>query len=132
MSSFKNLEMAAAVSNYPCISVSSAFFGLSRKVEYQPTHSSVKAYVNDYSADDGDTLRNLLTCKGSELAAFVSKHPQIKSVGIGPVRLEACLSDDNRFAALQLFTYSDFEYRPVTEAKFYEGDEAEIINNLLK
>lgn len=132
MASFKNLEMAAAVSNHPHISVRSAFFGLSMKAEYKPTQSAICALQQDYSADNGDLLRSLVGCKGDQLVAFVSKHPRIVSVGMGPVRLEACLSDDNQFAALQLFSYSDFEYRPITDVVYYEGADAEIINTLFK
>lgn len=132
MPSIKNLEMAAAVSNHPHVAVKSAFFGLSTKAEYKPTHSAIRAIQQDYSADNGDLLRSLITSRSDQLAAFVSKHPHIDHVGMGPVRLEACLSDDNQFAALQLFSYSDFEYRPVTEARFFEGADAEIINTLLK
>lgn len=89
MASFKNLEMAAAVSNHPHISVRSAFFGLSMKAEYKPTQSAISALQQDYS-------------------------------------------DDNQFAALQLFSYSDFEYRPITDVVYYEGADAEIINTLFK
>ena len=55
----------------------------------------------------------------------------IKPADMGNVRLEGCKSADRQFAALQLLRFSDFEYRPVTDVRFYEGRTAEIICAML-
>jgi len=49
----------------------------------------------------------------------------------GHFRLEFCLSDDHQFCALQLFRFSDFQYKPVFEPRFYEGKDAEYVTQLM-
>jgi len=44
--------------------------------------------------------------------------------------LKVCLSKDHRFAALQLFKFFELMYHPVAPPKFYEGEEAVLINSL--
>ena len=46
------------------------------------------------------------------------------------VRVQACLSDDSQFAALQLLAYKDFGYKPVTDMKVYTGKSAEVFSRL--
>lgn len=132
MANFKNMEMAASLSKNPHISVQSSFFGLITKVIYTPTGSPVKAVMKEYSTEDGETLKRLLATPEKDLAEFIGKCKDMKSVGMGPVRLEACISEDNRFAALQLFGYSDFEYRPISDIRILTGDDAETVSVILK
>ena len=100
MSSFKNLEMAYAVSVHPHITVKKSLF--QTKVIYTPTES-----------------------------------PELKQKGApasgsnGHYHLEACLSDDRQFCALQMFRYADFSYNAIGEPRFYEGDEAKTVAQIL-
>ena len=130
MANIKNLEMAAAVFNHPDINIVKTLFGLSTKTVYSPTQSTVKAVRLDYDAEASTQLERVLKASDDELDHVVPDLG-VKPTNMGNVRLEGCLSADRQFAALQLLRFSDFEYRPVTEPRFYEGHAAEIVSAML-
>ena len=131
MPSIKNLEMAAAVSANKNISIVKSFFGLSQKVVYTPTQSPVKVVVNDYSSEEGSRLERLLSLSADEIERDLAAKGTPAKADLGPCRLEACVSADGQFCAVQLFHFADFRYTPFFKARFFEGDEAKTIAKLL-
>ena len=74
-------------------------------------------------------LENILTAAPAEVETAISKFP-VSAISMGNFKLQACLSDDSQFAALQLLAYKDFGYKPVTEMKVYTGRTAEVFSRL--
>ena len=54
-----------------------------------------------------------------------------KSEGSGNVRLDVILSQDNKFAAVQLFQFVPYTYTPVTSVHYYTGNDAATISAFL-
>lgn len=129
MSSIKSLDMAAAVSAYQNITIKKSLF--STKAIYTPTGSSVKAIVLEYTPSEGEKVQRLLDMPLDKMAADIEQKGKPHAGANGNFRLEACLSDDHHFCALQLFRFVDFSYRPLFEPRFYEGKDVEHIAKLL-
>ncbi len=122
--------MAAAVSSYKHISIKKSLFGLIQKAIYTPTNSPVKALTYDYSPLEGEHLEDLLSLPLDEMAKKLVLQGKPKPAPIGHFRLEACISEDHQFCALQLFRYVDFKYVPAFEPRFYQDQEARMILKL--
>ena len=129
MPSIKNLEMAAAVSAYKNIEIKKSLF--STKVVYTPTQSAVKVVVQEYAPAEGERLERLLGLSPDKMAAEIAQKGKPTPAAIGHFRLEACLSDDHQFCALQLFRFADFKNNAVFEPRFYEDRDAEAVATLL-
>ena len=128
MSSIKNLEMAAAISAYPHITIKKSLF--SQKAVYTPTQSIVKVQVLEYTPAEGERLQYLLNLPLSQLAAEVQSKGKPRTAPNGHYRLEVCQSEDRQFCALQLFRFTDFNYVPVGEARFLEDGNAATLSIL--
>lgn len=129
MSSFKNLKMAYAVSVHQHITVKKSLF--QTKVIYTPTQSVVRAIIQEYTPTEGSRLLSLLDMPTDKLLAELKQKGAPASGSNGHYHLEACLSDDHQFCALQMFRYADFSYIAIGEPRFYEGDEAKTIAQIL-
>ena len=129
MSSIKNLEMAAALSTYQHIEIKKSLF--STKAIYTPTQSQAKAIILEYTPSEGERVEHLLEMPLDKMAADIQQKGKPVAGANGNFRLELCLSDDHQFCALQLFRFSDFQYKPVFEPRFYEGKDAEYITQLI-
>ena len=123
MPSFKNLEMATAVSSHQNIEVKKSLF--STKVVYKPTQSTLKIVVLEYTPNDGERVKYLLSLPVSKMAAEIEQKGKPATTPIGHYRLEVCVSDDHQFCAMQLFCFVDFRNNPVDEPHFYEGADVE-------
>ena len=121
--------MAAAVSSYKNITVKKSWF--STKVIYTPTQSPVKVIIQEYSPAEGDRLERLLNMPLDRMAAEIQQNGKPAPAQIGHYRLEACLSDDHQFCALQLFRFVDFKNSAVFEPRIYEGIDAERFAQIL-
>lgn len=130
MANFKKLEMAKVLSHDSRIVIRKSFFGFITTAVFAPTGSTLTIFQNDYTSEQGEVLKRLLACSSDNLEQFTKQVGIITPSPMGPARIEGCISADHQFAALQLFGYSDFEYRPLTEVKTYEGWEAELISTL--
>lgn len=128
MPSFKNLEMAAAVSAYKNITVKKSLFSV--KVVFAPTQSPVRVFVKEYTPSEGERLERLLDMPLDKMASDIQQKGKPASGSNGNFRLEVCLSDDHQFCALQLLRFGDFSYHPLFEPRFYEGKDVEIIATL--
>ncbi|MBR0036450.1 MAG: hypothetical protein IJP70_02285 [Bacteroidales bacterium] len=131
MSSIKDLEMAKAISTMYCINIVKSCFGLCKKYIYTPTGSRIRAVVRVYSPEEGARTEKLLAMPLNKLEAEISEKGKPVTTAVGQYRLEACVSDDHRFCAVQLFRFYDLLYHPVGEPRFFEADAAEIVAKLL-
>lgn len=55
----------------------------------------------------------------------------VKSEGSGNVRMDVILSQDNKFAAVQLFQFVPYTYTPVTSVHYYTGNDAATVSAFL-
>lgn len=129
MSKINHLEMGAEVMALEEIEVKKSFLGLSTKLIYKPTQSVVKVKENEYTAEDGRKLETILAANPENVEEAVQKFP-VSAVGMGNIKLEACISDDHQFAAVQLLAFKDFDYKPVTEMRVYTDSAAQAIAKL--
>lgn len=133
MANIHKLEMGMALSKDSRIAFQKGFLGLGTKAFYQPTGSPIEIFRYEYNNEKGKLLETLFQNTVSEsLEERVRKIGTAKSDAIGNTRLEACLSLDHQFAALQLFHYSDFKLVPATDLNIFEGKEAEILARLFQ
>ena len=130
MANIKNLAMASNVLAYPNIYVHKTLLGLHTDYIYQPTQSKLTAYTLEYNPTGGERVEKLLKAPETDICSEVEKCGELVNTPIGHWHLEACISGDHRFAALQLFKFSNFTYNPVTDIRVYEGDSAEKISAL--
>lgn len=131
MSNIKNFEMAEAISSKSYININKSFFGLCQEVIYVPTGSRVKAVRQEYSADEGGRLEQLLSLPADKLEAELDSKGKPAVTDMGNYQLQACVSNDRQFCAVQLFRFYDFVYHPLDEPRFFEGKEAETISKLI-
>ncbi len=127
MSNIKNLEMASALSSKSYIRISNSFFGLSQKVVYVPTGSPVKVLTQEYSSEEGGRLEKLLSMPLGKLKAELASKGKPAATAVGNYQLQACVSDDRQFCAVQLFRFADLMYHPLAEPQFFEGEAAAAI-----
>ena len=121
MPNIKNLEMADAVFS---IRISNSFFGLCQKIVYVPTGSPVKVIKQEYSREEGERLEKLLSLPVNKLEAELASKGKPATTAVGNYQLQACVSDDRQFCAVQLFRFADLMYHPQAEPQFFEGEAA--------
>lgn len=131
MANINKLEMGRTLATDPRISTTSTFFGLIHTSVYVPTGSKMATYTFEYPAEREAKIEALIGLTGDALANAATDLKTLKSDTLGNLRLEACVSADRRFAALQLFRYSNFEATPLSRLAVYEGADAATIASLL-
>ncbi|MFW5510777.1 MAG: hypothetical protein ACOCPC_10670 [Segatella copri] len=129
MAKINHIEMGEDVMALNDVQVKKGFMGWSVKLIYKPTQSKIQIKEKEYTAEDGKKLQNILTAAPAEVETAISKFP-VSAISMGNFKLQACLSDDSQFAALQLLAYKDFGYKPVTDMKVYTGRTAEVFSRL--
>lgn len=127
MSLTNNEEMAKAIFNKSCIKVKKCFFGLITKVIYTLTDSPVVGAYQEYDASNGEKAKLFLSLPPEMLRSTIQKDGRVKPAENGKFCMSLCYSRDHRFAAFLLSQYINFDYRPVGEIRFAEGDEAETL-----
>lgn len=130
MPSIKHLDMCADVLALPEIEVKKSLFGLKTTVLYTPTHSPVKVRLGEYTPEMGKRWELLLNAE-PDVAVELLKKYDFTSTHMGTYRVDACISDDKQFAAVQLLHFVDFNYHPITEMRVFQGDAAEAISSCL-
>lgn len=129
MAKINHLEMGAEVMALEQVETKKGFLGLSTKLIYKPTNSIIKVKENEYSAENGRRLEDILATAPENVEEAINKFP-ISAAGIGNMKLEACISEDHQFAAVQLLAFKDFDYQPVTGVHIYEGKAAGAVAKL--
>ncbi len=127
MSFINNVEMAKALFQKSCIKVEKAFFGLKTKVIYTLTNSPLVGDYQEYDSSNGRKAKYLLDLPSSKLKNVLQEESPLTPVPNGMFSLSLCYSKDHRFAAFQLSQYIEFDYHPVSDIRFAEGDEAEAL-----
>lgn len=130
MQNIKNLEMAEAVSSKSYIRIENSFFGLCQKITYTPTGSLVKIITQEYSREEGERLERLLSMPVANLGTELASKGKPVTTAVGHYRLQACVSDDRRFCAVQLFCFFDLMYHPLGEPRFFEGAAAATVSRI--
>ncbi len=131
MASINNLEMAETISNNPNIKISKGFLGIGNKATYTPTNSKLNAVINYYSAEDAQAFVKLINAAETEVASLAKKVTPPSKLSISNYRLEACVTDDKQFVAIQVLSYADFRNTPICDLKYFEGEAAQAIAALL-
>ena len=129
MAKINHIEMGEDVMALNDVQVKKGFMGWSIKLIYKPTNSVLKVKEQEYTVEDGKKLANILSSAPENVEAAISKFP-VSAVGMGNMKLEACISQDGQFVAAQLLSFKDFSYQPVTEMKVYTGKTAEAFAKL--
>lgn len=129
MSKIQHMEMGATIMALNEIKVKKGFLGLSTKLFYLPTNSAIKMKEKEYSAEDGRRLETILSTEPENMEEAIRKNP-VTAINMGNVKLEACISDDCQFAAVQLLSFKDFDYTPLSDVKIYTGKTAETVASL--
>lgn len=131
MASINNLEISETISNNPNIKISKGFLGIGSKAIYTPTNSKLNAVINYYSAEDAQAFVKLINAAETEVASQAKKMTPPAKLSISNYRLEACVTNDKQFVAIQVLSYADFRNTPICELKYFEGEAAQAIAALL-
>ena len=111
------------------ISIEKSMLGLKTTAVYVPTQSIIDARTIEYSPQDGDRLRRILSTQKEDLAKAINGF-RPKEVSNGNYKLEIIRSRDGQFVALLLLQFLQMSYEPVTSTLFFEGADAQIISQL--
>ena len=130
MATFNKLAMSAELLSHNELRVVSTMMGLSKKLVYTPTGAAVNVKKFNYNPEAVAHLQRIIDSDGKGLAQAV-KACHAEQVAIGNVELDACISTDKQFAALQLLQFSDYSYHPISKVAFYEGDQAQLVTSIL-
>lgn len=130
MASFSKMEIAKVLSNDSHISVKKGFLGLSTKVLYAPTGEPMTLVVNEYDVNGAATIETILKADDNKLQSEIKRLGKPQPAPIGGLRLEAAVSADRQWAAVQAFRYVDLRYKPVCDFRILEGAAAEAISSL--
>ena len=61
----------------------------------------------------------------------IDAESSVKNDASGNVRMDVMLSQDNKFAAVQLFQFVPYTYTPVTSVRYFTGNEAAAVSAFL-
>lgn len=123
--------MAETICNNPNIKISKGFLGIGSNAIYTPTNSKLKAIINYYNAEDAQAFVKLIKMAEGEVISQAKKMTPPAKLSIGNYRLEACVTDDKQFVAIQVLSYADFRNTPICDLKYFEGEAAQAIARLL-
>lgn len=100
-------------------------FWRSKEIVYLPTGSVTKESSIFFDLKYLNRLTDMIEHKQ------LSNETDIKSDASGNVRMDVMISQDNKFAAVQLFQFVPYTYNPVTSICYFTGNEAAAISALL-
>jgi hypothetical protein len=129
MANIKNMQMWKDICADARIRISKSLFGLKATAVYEPTQSIIDVCTIEYTPQDGDRLRRILSAPRENLAEAIDGF-RPKEVPNGNYMLEVARSRDGLFVALLLQQFTRMSYEPVTDTLFFEGDNASIICQL--
>lgn len=123
--------MAETICNNPNIKISKGFLGIGSNAIYTPTNSKLKAIINYFSAEDAQAFVKLIKMAKGEVIRQTNKMTPPTKLSISNYRLEACVTDDKQFVAIQVLSYADFRNTPICDLKYFEGEAAQAIAAML-
>lgn len=130
MANLKNLEMGKSLLSNKDLCFKRSMMGLFTQCVYQPTGSPIKLVRNDYRLEVGTRLVKMLD-QPVDKALLHAPSLKLDKLEVGNVRVEACVSADRQFLAVQVLRYEDFVFKPMCEPHFYTGDEASVMSKVL-
>jgi len=130
MANFKSLHMAQQLISHKNVNITSTMLGLSKKLVYSVTGATIKVNKYNYGLDAVTHLQRIIESDGAQLASAV-KACRASKQEIGNIELDACISTDKQFVALQLLQFIDYSYRPISDVAFYEGEQAELVSSII-
>jgi len=131
MANIKNMEMAAKLISLDNIELQKKFFGLSSKYVYTPTGSELKGEYREYKSEEERALMTIINGSIGETQELANGYLTDHAATLGALRLDVCTTADKQFAALQLFRYDQYIYKPLCEVKTFAGAKAQEIYRLL-
>ena len=93
-------------------------FWKSKEVVYLPTGSIAKEQSVFFDLKYMDQLKEIV-----KLGTF-SADTNLKGGTSGNLRMDVILSEDNKFAAIQLFQFVPYTYQPITTVHYFTNGEA--------
>ena len=90
----------------------------SKEVVYTPTGSVTKEHTLFFDLKHVEALKEMIE------TGQLSTGAAMKCAGSGNVRMDVLLSQDNKFAAVQLFQFVPYAYTPLTSVYYYTGKDA--------
>lgn len=96
-------------------------FWKSKEVVYLPTGSVTKEYSIFFDLKHMESLMNLVN------SGSFSAGSAIKSESSGNIRMDVILSEDKKFAAVQLFQFVPYNYQPITSVQYFTNDDASAV-----
>lgn len=96
-------------------------FWKSREIVYLPTGSIAKEHSIFFDLKYIDDLTKMVKTGGFPGTSG------IKGSSSGNLRLDVMLSEDKKFAAVQLFQFVPYTYNPITPVRYYTNGEATAI-----
>ena len=100
-------------------------FWKSKEMVYLPTGSVAKERSLFFDLKHINKLTEMI--EGKKLDCENS----VKSDASGNVRMDVMLSQDNKFAAVQLFQFVPYTYTPVTSVHYFKGNEAVAVSTFM-
>ena len=131
MANIQNLQMWNDICTDVRIQISKSLFGMKTTATYKPTNSIINVSKLEYSPQDGEHLRNILSAPRATLSSIIGEY-RPKPIVNGNYVLEVCRSRDDLFVCLLLTQYQQLKYKPVTDTLFFEGEEAQTICQLFQ
>lgn len=101
-------------------------FWKSKEVVYLPTGSVAKEQSVFFD------LKNLDKLSGMVKSGSFATDSAIKGEPSGNIRMDVILSEDTKFAAVQLFQFVPYTYNPVTSVCYFTNGEATALAAFLK
>lgn len=96
-------------------------FWKSKEVVYLPTGSVTKEHSIFFDLKYMDSLTNIVN------SGSFSAGSAIKSESSGNIRMDVILSEDKKFAAVQLFQFVPYNYQPITSVQYFTNDEVSAV-----
>lgn len=97
------------------------FFWKSKEVVYLPTGSVARERSLFFDLKYMDALANMVN------SGSFSANTNIKSEASGNIRLDIILTEDKKFAAVQLFQFVPYTYQPITSVQYFTNEQASAI-----
>lgn len=96
-------------------------FWKSKEVVYLPTGSVARERSMFFDLKYMDALANMVN------SGSFSANTDIKSEASGNIRMDIIITEDKRFAAVQLFQFVPYTYQPITSVQYFTNEQASAI-----
>ncbi len=130
MANINKLEMVKTLSAQGQLTVKKGFLGFGGKAVMNNTGNTMSAVIREYVPAEGEKLVHIMNlAPQAMLEALKNDKPQEN--GLGNIRLEALVSEDKSQVLVQIFRFVEYNHRPITDLKTFEGNEAAALASLL-